>query len=593
MKNIGFLLLVAMLAFSACRKDTDKVTVEQTKYVPEILKKWSQQIQNVNGDLTGYVADEAGAPVAAAAVKMGNLTTTTDTYGHFFFKDVQMNAKGTFVQVEKAGFFPGSRRFFAVKNAENRVKIELMAKYFDQSFDSQNGGTINVTGGGGTIVFPPNSIQLEDGTPYNGVVKVASKYLDPTDPRTLDRMPGNLQGVDLLAEEVVMATYGMIVAELQSDAGEKLNILKGKTATIKTPVPASLLANAPAEIPLWSYYETYGVWAEEGVSKLENGFYVAEVSHFSYWNHDFKDPLIEFTATFVDENGNPLVNYQVVIRQEGTSLYGTGQTCDLGIINGLIPKDYNLILEVRGICGEVLYTVPIGPFSDDTDLGTIVVPQSSLNATTLTGQLVDCNGDPVQNGLAVFKFDGQTVYEYTNGAPFSVSFTTCAATSNIEIIGIDLDAVLQSDPITSATGGTYDLGNISVCDVQLQNYIRVTVDGVTEIFTVAEVNADSSGNGTYFYYFDQQNERYLYFTVNGQAVGNYDGTAGNLIETIHHGQNNWDLSSGQSFDNCQISAYGNTGEPIIGTFGGTLVNYGVQPPQTVTVSGDFNIIRSF
>jgi hypothetical protein len=119
------------------------------------------------------------------------------------------------------------------------------------------------------------------------------------------------------------------------------------------------------------------------------------------------------------------------------------------------------------------------------------------------------------------------------------------------------------------------------------------VDGVTEIFTVAEVNADSSGNGTYFYYFDQQNERYLYFTVNGQAVGNYDGTAGNLIETIHHGQNNWDLSSGQSFDNCQISAYGNTGEPIIGTFGGTLVNYGVQPPQTVTVSGDFNIIRSF
>lgn len=592
MKNIGFLLLAALLAFASCRKDIDKVTVEETKYVPEILKKWEQQVQNVNGDLTGFVADEDGAPVAAAAVKMGNLTTTTDAYGHFFFKDVQMNAKGTFVQVEKAGYFPGSRRFLAVNNAENRVRIALMVKNFDQSFESQNGGTINVTGGGGTIVFPPNSIQLEDGTPYTGLVKVASKYLDPTDPRTLDRMPGNLQGVDLLAQEVVMATYGMIVAELQSDAGEKLNILKGKTATIKTPVPASLLAHAPAEIPLWSYYEEYGMWAEEGVSKLENGYYVAEVSHFSYWNHDFKDPLIEFTATFVDEKGNPLVNYQVVIRQEGTSLFGTGQTCDLGIINGLIPKDYNLVLEVKGICGEVLYSLPIGPFSDNVDLGTIVVPASSLNATTISCQLVDCNGDPVQNGLAIFTFDGQTVYKYTDGTPFEIAFSTCPASTGIEVIGVDLDAALQSDPINVAVGGIENLGDISVCDVQLQNYIRVTVDGVTEIFTVAEADIDSSGAGTYLYHFSQQNENNIYLILNGQTAGNYDGSPNNIIEIIENQQKSWNIY-GQSFDNFEITSFGNTGEPIIGTFGGTLTNNGVQPPQTVTVTGDFNIIRDF
>lgn len=593
MKNIGFLLLVAILAFSACRKDIDKITVEETKYVPEILKKWEQEIKNVNGDLTGFVTDEFGTPVIAATVKMGNLSTTTDTYGHFFFKGVQMNAKGSFVQVEKSGYFPGSRRFFAIKDAENRVSIELMAKNFDQSFATIHGGTINVADGGGTIVFPPNSIQLEDGTPYEGFVKVAARYLDPTDARTLDRMPGNLQGVDLLSEEVVMATYGMIVAELQSTSGEKLNILKGKTATIKTPVPASLLASAPAEIPLWSYYETYGMWAEEGVSKLENGFYVAEVSHFSYWNHDFKDPLIEFTATLVDENGNPLVNYQVVIRQEGTSLYGTGQTCDLGIINGLIPKDYDLVLEVKGQCGEVLYSVPIGPFSDNVDLGTIVVPASSLNATTITGQLVDCDGDPVQNGLVLFSFDGQTVYEYTNGAPFEVTFSTCAATTGIEVIGVDLDAALQSNPTNVAVGGTENLGNISVCDVQLENYIRVTVDGISAVYTVSSAFIDSSGVGTYFYFNDQANQRYIWFVINGQAVGNYDGPAGNIVETINDAQNNWILSNGQSFDNCEITAYGNTGEPVTGTFGGTMTNSATQPPQTVTVTGDFNIIRNF
>ncbi|MBI1225061.1 MAG: hypothetical protein GC192_07460 [Bacteroidetes bacterium] len=589
MKNIGILLLTALLAFTACRKDIDKVTVEETKYVPEILKKWEPVIQNVNGDLTGFVTDELGVPVNAATVKMGNLATTTDEYGHFFFKGVQMNAKGSFVQVEKGGYFPGSRRFFAVKDAENRVEIELMAKNFDQSFDSQAGGTINVTGGGGTIVFPPNSIQLEDGTPYSGMVKVASKYLDPTDPRTLDRMPGNLQGVDLLSEEVVMATYGMIVAELQSDAGEKLNILKGKTATIKTPVPASLLASAPAEIPLWSYFEEYGMWAEEGVSRLENGYYVAEVSHFSYWNHDFKDPLIEFTAVFVDENGNPLVNYKVVVRQPNTSLYGYAYTCELGIINGLIPQNYELVLEVFGQCNELLYSVPIGPFATDVDLGTIVIPASALNSTTLSGNLVDCNGDPIQNGLVVFKFDNQTVFEYTDGTPFEVTFSTCSSSSNIDIVGIDLDALVQSDPMSTGIGGTFDLGDIDVCDVQLQNYIKITVNGVTAVYTVAEASPDSITGTAFSFYSNQQPSQSVYLTITQQAAGTYDAPDNNSY--IYDAVNMWQI--GGSFPNFEITQYGNTGEPIIGTFGGTVTNNWAQNPTPITVSGEINIIRDF
>jgi len=331
------------------------------------------------------------------------------------------------------------------------------------------------------------------------------------------------------------------------------------------------------------------------VSRLENGSYVAEVSHFSYWNHDFQDPLVEFTATFVDANGTPLDNYQVVIRQPGTSLYGTGQTCDLGIVSGLIPKDYELVLEVRGLCNEVLFTLPIGPFSNDVDLGVIVVPASVLNATTLTGELVDCNGDPVQNGLVIFKFNGQTVYEYTNGAPFDVTFSTCAATTDIEVVGVDLGAALQSDPINVAPGGTTDLGDISVCDVQLQNFIRVTVNGVTAVYTPATAFIDSSGVETYFNFYDQTNQVYLWFTVKGQTVGNYDGSTGNYFEIIDDPSNNWTFQSsgGSAFDNCEITAYGNTGEPIIGTFSGLLTNIGVQPPETVMVTGDFNIIRNF
>ena len=591
MKKIGILCLLIALAFAACRKDIDEVSVEETPYVPEILKKWEQKVTPVNGALTGFVTDEVGEPVGGASVKLGNLTTTTDEYGHFFFKNVQLNARGTLVRVERAGFFPGSRRFMAVGNAENRVKIELNKRLFAHAFEAETGGTVSVNGGS-TITFSPSSIQKANGSAYTGTVRVAAKWLDPTDLRTMDRMPGNLQGVSLEGEEVVMRTYGMLVAELQTPDGEKLNILKGKTATIKTPVPASLLGSAPAEIPLWSYNETYGMWAEEGVSKLENGFYVAEVTHFSYWNHDFKDPLIEFTATFVDENGTPLENYKVVIRQEGTSLYGAGQTCDLGIINGLIPANYDLVLEVTGICGEVLYSAPIGPFPlpDAVNLGEIVVPPSVLNATTLTGELVDCNGDPVANGLVTFQFDGQTVYEYVNGTPFEVLFSTCTGTSDITVTGIDFDNLVKSDPIVTGVGGTVDLGEIIACGIQFSNFIRVTIDGVMQIYTVAAVEKDSMGTGTAFNFYSQSPSSSIWFEINGQIAGNYSGSA-NSLNTLYDELHGWNIFW-QSFDNFEVTSYGNTGEPIIGTFGGTL-NNNSQPPTTVTVTGDFNIIRNF
>lgn len=586
MKNIGFLLLFAMLLFSACRKNIEKIIVEETQYVPEILEKWEQDVQNVKGDLTGFVADEFGTPVIAATVKMGNLMTTTDTYGHFFFKNVQMNAKGSFVRVEKSGYFPGSRRFFAIKDVENRVKIELMAKSFSESFEAQNGGTVNIAGGS-SIVFAPNSIQMDDGTAYSGIVKVAAKWLDPTDPHTLDRMPGNLQGVDRLSEEVVMTTFGMIVAELQSEAGEKLNILKGKTATIKMPVPVTLLANAPAEIPLWSYHESYGMWAEEGLAKLENGFYVGDVSHFSYWNCDIPGNFIKFTANFINVDGASLVNFKVGINVVGTSQTGYGYTDADGTTGGAIPKNENLELQVYNACNEIIYSIPIGPFSSDVDLGQITIPNSSLNSTTIIGQLVDCNANPIPHGLVKFSFSGQTIYKYTDGTPFTVVFSTCVGTTNIEIIGVDLDELKQSDPLQSSVNGTFNIGNVEICNVQLQDYVKVTVNGVSKTYIDAMLYIPQSLDSIYILSQDSSNA-YMHFVIAATTAGTYGNSANgfSLFDSSHL----WGFNV-QSFDNVTISEYGGPNQPIKGFFSGTMQNTYTQPAQTVTVTGEFSVLN--
>ena len=120
---------------------------------------------------------------------------------------------------------------------------------------SQTGGTIAISTDV-TVDFIGGGFFLSNGDAYNGTVHVAAKYLDPTIPATFDQMPGNLQGVNNAAEEVVLNTYGMIAVELQGDNGEPLNINADNPATIKVGVPNTVLGNAPAEIPLWFFDET-------------------------------------------------------------------------------------------------------------------------------------------------------------------------------------------------------------------------------------------------------------------------------------------------------------------------------------------------
>ena len=60
----------------------------------------------------------------------------------WILNDVSLDAKGTVVKVEKAGYFNGSRRFFAVEDQENRIKIQMLTKSFDYDFDATDGGEI-------------------------------------------------------------------------------------------------------------------------------------------------------------------------------------------------------------------------------------------------------------------------------------------------------------------------------------------------------------------------------------------------------------------------------------------------------------------
>ncbi|MBK8566207.1 MAG: hypothetical protein IPN76_23410 [Saprospiraceae bacterium] len=135
---------------------------------------------------------------------------------------------------------------------------------------------------------------------------------------------------------------------------------------------------------------------------------------------------------------------------------------------------------------------------------------------------------------------------------------------------------MQSNPVTAPAGTTTDFGQIIVCGSQLENFIRVTVDGVTAVYAVATALPDMGQYlylfgvkwwRSFFYYFSPTNDKTVFLDVAGTAVGSYGGSSGNTIVSIVNTPLNWSFHYGGTFDNFEITEYGaNIGDEIIGNF---------------------------
>lgn len=614
--KLGVFVFLIALSFTACQEMGDGVeppTPQQPEPTPTPepspnfpsrpdLTNYVPAQEPVTANVFGFVVDENDQPLAGAEVELENAMTTTDEFGHFSFENVSMNGLGTMVKVKQAGYFDGSRRFFPTAGDESRVKIELIPRVVSGTFNTSAKGTVAMNDGA-EVDFTNANIVDENGDPYTGEVQVASYYLDPTDERTFEQMPGNLQGIDSEAEDVALVSYGMMVVELEGAGNQSLNIGDSTMATITMPVPQELLADAPAEIPLWSFDETFGVWIQEGTATLQNGEYVGEVSHFSFWNCDAPFELIKLDFRLLDPDQQPLNNYRVAINRKtatGFRRSGTGYSDKNGKVSGLVPANEELELEVFDLCGNVIYTELVGPFSSNTSLGDIVMTDLNLNETVVSGNLVGCDGADLNAGLVLIEFDGKTIYHYTDGSDFSVSFITCASTSDIQVTGVDLGNLKQSDVFSAQPNVANNLGTILVCADELENFIRLTVDNETVIYPNAQVFVDDSTtsgtNGEGFTFISSSaNEQgsFVGFGFNGVTVGDY--STNNFIEGIFDQSRGWSLRPGdQGFETFMVTEYGVSGEPIKGRFSGTFTNF-ASPNNSdstqVQVSGEFNVTR--
>jgi Carboxypeptidase regulatory-like domain len=359
--------IFAALFFLSCQKEVDYVSVDTQG--PDLVTK-------VTSSVSGFVTDENNLAVEGAAVVVGISNTTTDKYGYFEVKNVQVVKNAALVTVSKPGYFKGIKTYIAENNKAAFFRIKLLPLNNAGTIVSSTGGSVTLPNGM-IVSLPANAVMIASGSaPYNGTVNVSMQWINPTASDLDQIMPGDLRGINTEGALKRLTSFGMVAVELRGSGGELLQIATGKKATLTFPIPAAIAGNAAASIPLWSFNESNGLWKEEGSATKTGNTYVGEVSHFSFWNCDVPNNYVQFSCTIKDQDGTPIPYATVKISLVSNPYNaGYGYTDSSGYVHGAIPDNAQLLLEVFSAynCGTPVYSQNFTTTNVNVALGDITI----------------------------------------------------------------------------------------------------------------------------------------------------------------------------------------------------------------------------
>lgn len=458
-----------------------------TNYIPST----DNNVQTVKADLFGQIIDESGIPIIGAIVKTSTHTFITDSNGVFQFVGIQTSKERTVLEVSKENYFKGYRTMYIVPNEDNFTRIILVEKKNPANFNAASGGTINVNGGG-SITFKANSIVNKNtGVPYNGNVTVYSTWIDPTSSKLGDLIPGALRGFNTNGEEKLLQSYGMVGAELFDDTKQALQIASGYTAQITFPIPGPLATTAPANIPLWYFDETNGMWKEQGNAQVQGGNYVGNVSHFSFWNCDYPATLVQLEAIVKNTNGTPIANAKVRITNTANSTTAYDYTNSSGKVKGAVPQNANLKMEIFvDDCNILLYSQNFNTTTTPCFLNDITVAIPPSNQANISGTILNCTNSIVKNGYLTIKINNDTkILKASSNGNFACSMIVCNVPLTAGITAYDADKnVFGATNNFAIISGNNNIGNLSACGNTFSQFIEwhYTINGILTNFTVTD-----------------------------------------------------------------------------------------------------------
>ena len=490
-KNI--LVVFAALLFFSCQKE---ISFDDggSMQPPDLSTK-------VSSSVSGFVTDENDAAVMGATVQFGSSNITTDKYGYFEAKNVQVVKEAAVVTVSKTGYFKGIKTYIATEGKAAFFRIKLIPKTIVGNINAASGGTVTLANGLSIKLPAGGIVNAAANTAYTGTVNVAAYWINPTATDLFNIMPGDLRGINTEGSLKLLQTFGMAAVELTGASGELLQIINGQKATLTMPIPPSLAASAPASIPLWYFDEANGLWKQEGSAVKTGNTYAGDVSHFSFWNCDMPANYVQFNCTLKNSAGNPLPYTLVKITVAGINSSGYGYTDSSGYVAGAVPNNANMVMEVFPTygCTTPIYSQNFTTTNVNISLETITIPTAS-NLATVNGTVTNCASAPVTNGYIILQ-EGYifTRYQLNNLGAYSFSKVFCSFPQTIALIGEDVTNAQQSSNVTQViNAGTNTVANIQACGTTTQQFINYTINSNNYSFTSpADTFYSSNANQSY------------------------------------------------------------------------------------------------
>lgn len=589
--------LITILCVISCKK-TDPVENINTGNTNIPSNNYNPPAVTFSAPVQGFVIDETGNAVSSAEVKTGNKTTKTDVNGYYRIENAPFTGDFCYIKAVKKGFFAGSTTVHGKAGKEFAAELVLVPQNNFVSFPAAQGKTISLQSGA-EVKLPANGFITTTGKAYTGNVNVAVKHIDPMADNFSSIIPGgDLRAFDANNQDVALYSYGMLNVEMRDDAGNLLQLAKGRKATLTMPVAQTMLGNAPATIPLWYFDENKGVWIEEGSATLQGSYYVGTVSHFTAWNCDRPYPPSMVKGKVVDNKDNPIPYAILVIDQrhifaddEGnfTTTAEANSEVFIDVINELNSLKFGLNIKVKALGTE-----------QTLDVGKVKIPEMA----EITGIVKKCDG-------SVFTGYMQTVGRRVLITDSKISFKV-PATGNKIILSFyssDYSSFTKKEIILPTDNSEVkDLGVILTCgNTQDMNYVRFVFTRPGSPNLVVEKIAPELSEFFSAKNFSEKLKNIQFADgpfnspdLNYKMVFAFNGakTEYKLTLDTDPGADRDGFMSYQSIENgynivaknvvLKIPKFGTVGEVVTGTFSGTAIKGGLEG----FIDGEFKVLRT-
>lgn len=483
--RINILFAILILALFSCKKSTDGL---QDDFNPNYtLPSGPQPVETT---VLGYVmTDDNNTPLVPIHVALNNndYVCTNGMFNPGSSATVDKYYTKLAIGTESLGYYQNSNKTFPVTSSlVNYINIKTVTARFVDFVSNQTAGVYNL-GGGASVSLqtnslwqPPQGYFLGEYDPSMGG-ELYANYYDPTSNDFANRLPCYNMGDDD-QKRWFLKSFGVTRLQIRRFAGPntRLSLYNNATATVKIPIPADLLSNAPDVITKWKLQNN--IWVYGGAANRSGNYYVAQIDSITTWNFAIRQDGVYKTVRLRTDSGASVVNAGIRVKS-GTRILTEAQTDGDGNAVCFIPANEAVTIEVADSWAK-----------NSSPVTTVAVPASSsqfidvtLSARsprviTMKGDVVNCSGAGIAAGMIIAKnvnsYPADYLFPFKNGK-YNIAILYTNATSTYTLRAKSFSNEEGTDTAVFAYAGTQNRFVLNTCIPSSVLFMNFSLDGTS------------------------------------------------------------------------------------------------------------------